>query len=87
MGFADPPPDALNQNTIEEVLRRRYCRAADGAFEYWFTKTDDRPDSAFVLMQIFGGLLAVGFVLDGPLPEVPVPAWLGCGTIPWGDGQ
>jgi hypothetical protein len=66
IGLADPPPESVHPETIQAVLKRRHCRAADGAFEYWFGLVDDRPDSAFILMRFFGGLVALGFVLDEP---------------------
>ena len=62
--FVEPPPWVFHRDTIEALLALRRCRVANGAFEYWFSSADDRPDSAVILMRFFGGVLALGFVMD-----------------------
>ena len=62
--FSEPPPDAFHWPTIQALIARGGHRVARGAFEYWFSAVDDRPEWALCLMQFFGGVLALGFIAD-----------------------
>ena len=64
LGIVNPPARTLDADTIAALLRRRRNIAAGGAFEYWFSTAEDAPQSAICFMRFFGGLPAVGFVMD-----------------------
>ena len=61
---AEPPPDAFHWPTIQTLIARGGRSVARGAFEYWFSAVDDRPEWALCLMRFFGGVLALGFIVD-----------------------
>lgn len=61
--FADPPSNSFHQPTIQALLHSSHRASANGAFEYWFSEVADHPDSALLLMRMFSGIFALGFVL------------------------